>query len=56
MKFAVPAVASGVAGVILGVLAVVGITFAAQENSIPAPETTGDPGTSLLGDVQYGSR
>ncbi|MFD3510048.1 DUF2613 domain-containing protein [Nocardia sp. NPDC058666] len=56
MKFAVPGLVSGLAGAVLGVIAVFGITAAAQQNSIPAPEESGDPGSSLLGNVQYGSR
>ncbi|MFE3541983.1 DUF2613 domain-containing protein [Nocardia sp. NPDC059177] len=56
MKFAVPGLISGLAGAVLGVIVVIGITAAAQQNSIPAPEATADPGSSLLGDVQYGSR
>ncbi|WP_194829352.1 DUF2613 domain-containing protein [Nocardia sp. XZ_19_231] len=56
MKFAVPGLVSGLAGAILGVIAVLGITAGAQQNSIPAPEESGDPGSSLLGNVQYGSR
>ncbi|MFE9789066.1 DUF2613 domain-containing protein [Nocardia salmonicida] len=56
MKFAVPGLVSGLAGAILGVIAVIGITAGAQQNSIPAPEESADPGSSLLGDVQYGSR
>ncbi|GAD83079.1 DUF2613 domain-containing protein [Nocardia asteroides] len=56
MKFAVPGLVSGLAGAILGVIAVLGITAGAQQNSIPAPETTADPGSSVLGNVTYGSR
>lgn len=56
MKFAVPGLVSGLAGAILGVVVVLGITAGAQQNSIPEADTTGDPGSSLLGNVQYGSR
>lgn len=56
MKFAVPGLLSGLAGAVLGVIAVFGITAGAQQNSIPAAETTADPGSSLLGNVEYGSR
>ncbi|MEU8901382.1 DUF2613 domain-containing protein [Nocardia sp. NPDC048505] len=58
MKIAVPGLVSGLAGAVLGVIAVLGITAGAQQNSIPAPtgSESGDPGSSLLGSVQYGAR
>ncbi|GAB2661661.1 DUF2613 domain-containing protein [Nocardia goodfellowii] len=58
MKCVVPGLASGLTGAVLGVIAVLGITAGAQQNSIPAPNgsESGDPGSSLLGSVQYGSR
>ncbi|TQM31113.1 DUF2613 family protein [Nocardia bhagyanarayanae] len=55
MRFAAPGLVSGLAGATLGVIAVLGITTGAQQNSIPAPETTADPGSSLAG-TPYGSR
>lgn len=55
MKFAVPGVASGVAGAVLGAIAVFAITAAVQQNSRPELET-GDPDSSLLNNVEYGSR
>ncbi|MFC9897891.1 DUF2613 domain-containing protein [Nocardia sp. NPDC127579] len=58
MKFVVPGMVSGLAGAALGVIAVLGITAGAQQNSTPGPDSSesGDPGSSLLGSVQYGSR
>ncbi|MCP2274589.1 Protein of unknown function [Nocardia amikacinitolerans] len=55
MKFAVPGLVSGLAGATLGVVAVLGITVGAQQNSIPAPETIVDPGSSPA-NMPYGSR
>ena len=56
MKFVVPGLVSGLAGAVLGVIAVIGITAAAQQNSSPELEQSAEPGSSLLGNVQYGSR
>ncbi|MFI2475721.1 DUF2613 family protein [Nocardia xishanensis] len=55
MKFAAPGLISGLAGAAIGVIAVLGITTGAQQNSIPAPETGVDPGSSLA-NTPYGSR
>ncbi|MET8774552.1 DUF2613 domain-containing protein [Nocardia sp. NPDC050713] len=55
MKFAVSGLVSGLTGATLGVVAVLGVTTGVQQNSIPAPETTVDPGSSLA-NTPYGSR
>ncbi|MFI9507008.1 DUF2613 domain-containing protein [Nocardia sp. NPDC052566] len=56
MKFAVPAAASAVVGVVLGAVVVFGITLAAQQNSVPSVDRSGDKDSSLLNNVEYGSR
>ncbi|MBF6464811.1 DUF2613 domain-containing protein [Nocardia beijingensis] len=56
MKFAVPGVASAVAGAALGVLSVFLITLAVQQNSRPEIDRSGDKDSSLLNNVEYGSR
>ncbi|RJO76810.1 DUF2613 family protein [Nocardia panacis] len=56
MKFAVPGVASAVVGGLLGVASVFLITMAVEQNSVPTIDRSGDKDSSLLNDVQYGSR
>jgi hypothetical protein len=56
MKFAVPGVASAVAGAVLGTIAVLIITVAVQQNSRPQIQRSGDSDSSLLNNVEYGSR
>jgi hypothetical protein len=56
MKFAVPGVASAVAGAVIGAVAVFVITAAAEQNSRPAVDRSGNASSSLLGNVDYGSR
>ncbi|WP_327110802.1 DUF2613 domain-containing protein [Nocardia sp. NBC_01730] len=56
MKFAVPGVASAVAGAMLGVIGVLLITVAVQQNSRPDIDRSGDKDSSLLNTVEYGSR
>ncbi|MFD0365510.1 DUF2613 domain-containing protein [Nocardia sp. GCM10030253] len=56
MKFAVPGVASAVAGAVLGAIAVLIITVAVQQNSRPDIDRSGDSDSSLLNNVEYGSR
>lgn len=56
MKFAIPGVASAVAGAVLGVIAVFAITAAVQQNSRPEIDRSGDADSSLLNSVEYGSR
>ncbi|RDI63166.1 DUF2613 domain-containing protein [Nocardia pseudobrasiliensis] len=56
MKFAVPGVASAVAGAVLGAVAVFVITIAAQQNSRPEVDRSGNASSSLLNNVEYGAR
>lgn len=56
MKFAVPGVASAVAGAVLGTIAVLLITVAVQQNSRPEIQRGDDSSSSLLNNVEYGSR
>jgi len=56
MKFAVPGIASAVAGAVLGAAAVFVITAAAEQNSRPAVDRSGNADSSLLRNVEYGSR
>ncbi|MBF6176149.1 DUF2613 domain-containing protein [Nocardia blacklockiae] len=56
MKFAVPGAVSAVAGALLGLVAVFVITTAAQQNSRPEVDRSGDASSSLLNNVEYGSR
>ncbi|MBF6164166.1 DUF2613 domain-containing protein [Streptomyces gardneri] len=56
MKFAVPGVASAVAGAVLGVIGVFLITMAIQQNTRPDIDRSGDKDSSLLNNVEYGSR
>ncbi|MEU7630260.1 DUF2613 domain-containing protein [Nocardia sp. NPDC049190] len=56
MKFAVPGVASAVAGAVVGVIGVLLITVAVQQNSRPEIDRSGDKDSSLLNNVEYGSR
>jgi hypothetical protein len=56
MKFAVPGVASAVAGAVIGAVAVFVITAAAAQNSRLAIDRSGNQSSSLLNNVEYGSR
>lgn len=56
MKFLVPGAASAVAGVVLSVVAVFGITVAAQQNKRPEIDRSGNADSSLLNQVEYGAR
>lgn len=56
MKFAVPGITSAVAGAVLGAVAVFVITAAAGQNSRPDIDRSGNQSSSLLGNVEYGSR
>lgn len=55
MKFLVPGAVSAAAGALLGVVAVVAVTFAVAQNSRPDIDH-GDGSTSLLDRVEYGQR
>lgn len=55
MKFLVPGAISAASGALLGVIAVVAVTFAIAQNSRPEIEH-GDGSNSLLNRVEYGRR
>ncbi|WP_137723907.1 DUF2613 domain-containing protein [Prescottella subtropica] len=55
-KFLVPGIASAVIGAVLGVGAVFGVTQAAQDNTLPTIDRSGNANSSLLNQVEYGSR
>ncbi len=56
MSFAVPGVVAAVVGVVLGAGVVLGVTAAASENSRPDIDRSGNADSSLLNQVEYGSR
>ena len=56
MKFLAPGAASAVIGAILGVGVVLGVTAAVQDNSRPNIDRSGNADSSLLNQVEYGSR
>ncbi|CCQ13761.1 putative uncharacterized protein [Rhodococcus sp. AW25M09] len=56
MKFAVPGVIAAVVGAVLGAGVVFGVTAAAADNSRPDIDRTGNADSSLLNQVEYGSR
>ena len=56
MNFLVTGVVSAVIGAVIGLGAVFGVTAAAQQNSRPDIDRSGDAGSSLLNQVEYGSR
>ncbi|MFH5208884.1 DUF2613 domain-containing protein [Antrihabitans spumae] len=47
---------SAVAGAVLGALVIIGVTFAIQDNSRPEIDRSGNADSSLLNQVEYGSR
>ena len=55
MKLLPASAASALGGAVGGVVVVIAITFALADNSRPAPVQQ-DPGSSLLGNIAYGSR
>ncbi|NLE78224.1 MAG: DUF2613 domain-containing protein [Rhodococcus sp.] len=55
-KFLVPGAASAAIGAVVGVVAVLGITFAASENSRPEIDRSGNADSSILNQVEYGTR
>ncbi|MGN0042833.1 MULTISPECIES: DUF2613 domain-containing protein [unclassified Rhodococcus (in: high G+C Gram-positive bacteria)] len=55
-KFLGPGLGSAVIGAVLGVVAVFGVTAAAQENTRPQIDRSGNAESSLLNQVEYGSR
>ncbi|TSD99338.1 DUF2613 family protein [Skermania sp. ID1734] len=56
MKFLAPGIASAVVGAIVGVGIVIGVTAALQDNTRPQIDRSGNAPSSLLGQVEYGSR
>ena len=55
-KFLVPGVASAVIGLVVGGIAILGVTAAAQDNTRPDIDRSGNADSSLLNQVEYGSR
>jgi hypothetical protein len=55
-KFLGQGLGSVVVGAVLGVVAVFGVTAALQENSRPQVDRSGNADSSLLNQVEYGSR
>ena len=56
MKFLAPGVASAAIGAILGLGVVFGVTAAVQDNTRPDIDRSGNADSSLLNQVEYGSR
>ncbi|MCX4096312.1 DUF2613 domain-containing protein [Nocardia sp. alder85J] len=56
MNFAVPGAVSAVVGALVGAIAVLIITTAAQQSHRPDVDRSGAAGSSLLNNVEYGSR
>lgn len=55
-KFLGPGLASAVVGGLLGLGLVLGITAAVQQNSRPDIDRSGNADSSLLNQVEYGTR
>jgi hypothetical protein len=55
-KFLGPGLISVVAGAVVGAVAVFGVTAAVSENSRPEIDRSGNADSSLLNQVEYGSR
>ncbi|MCX5043050.1 DUF2613 domain-containing protein [Aldersonia sp. NBC_00410] len=56
MNFLVPGLVSALVGAVLGVGVIIGVTSAAEQNSRPDVDRSGNAGSSLLNQVEYGSR
>lgn len=56
MKFLAPGAVSAVIGAVLGLGVVFGITAAVQDNQRPDIDRSGNADSSLLNQVEYGSR
>lgn len=56
MKFAVPGLVSAVIGAFVGLAVVFLVTHSMQQNSRPHIDRSGDAGSSLLNNVEYGTR
>ncbi|MBH0121718.1 DUF2613 domain-containing protein [Rhodococcus zopfii] len=55
-KFLGPGLGSAVIGAVLGAAAVFGVTAAVQDNTRPEIDRSGNADSSLLNQVEYGSR
>jgi hypothetical protein len=55
-KFLVPGVASAVIGAVLGAGVIFGVTAAASDNTRPEIDRSGNAESSVLNQVEYGSR
>lgn len=55
-KFLVPGVVSAVVGLVLGAGVVFGATAAASDNTRPEIDRSGNADSSVLNQVEYGSR
>jgi hypothetical protein len=55
-KFLVPGVASAVIGAFLGAGVIFGVTAAASDNTRPEIDRSGNADSSVLNQVEYGSR
>ncbi|MGC0365835.1 hypothetical protein ABH922_003819 [Rhodococcus sp. 27YEA15] len=55
-KFLVPGVASAVIGAVLGAGVIFGVTAAASDNTRPDIDRSGNANSSVLNQVEYGSR
>lgn len=55
-NFVGPGLASAAIGAVLGAVAVFGVTAAVQENTRPQVDRSGNADSSLLNQVEYGSR
>ena len=55
-KFLVPGVVSAVVGALVGAGAILGVTQVAQDNTLPNVDRSGNANSSLLNQVEYGSR
>ncbi|PBI96616.1 hypothetical protein BKP42_38590 [Rhodococcus erythropolis] len=55
-KFLVPGVASAVIGAVLGAGVIFGVTSAASDNTRPEIDRSGNADSSVLNQVEYGSR
>ena len=55
-KFLVPGVASAVVGLVLGAAASCGATAVAADNTRPDIDRSGNADSSVLNQVEYGSR
>jgi hypothetical protein len=56
MKFVVPGSVSAVLGAFVGLVVVFLVTHSVEQNSRPHIDRSGDAGSSLLNNVEYGSR